>query len=496
MKNHMAKRQRFESKLLGMFSWVFTVLALFALCGAATETIDIGAGAGTALASLPFAGFLRGPLMDKEPEGGGGGAAAAEKDFQKQALAGIKSVGDRQDEIKDNLATLDKEGKKLSEDFSKHVKEFEGLPGQVRDIELDMKKIGLKVAREHRSSYTSALEMIRLNGELNEAVNAIVRGNAAAQQGAPAVKMNDGQKKAYDNYKRALGEDSSPGSTYINDDLYTAIYSLIAEYGVWRNFDVIAAGTKTTKLIVDQTDPVMGFVGEGVAPSEASYTGTSVSATVKKMLAWIGISNELLEDSEVDVTGHVLPKFARATALRMDFIGLAADGTDDATNGAYTGIFEGGTAAVAAGGNTTTATLDFDDVLNTMLAANAAVLDRPNCWFIHPQMLIRLLKIKDGNGRPIFLPSIDAPSPGAIGSILGAPVKLAHAAPNEDAASKAIAAFGDPMAMAILLRKDLEFAASDQAKFTEDKTVFRARARAAAKLRQADGISVLTTAAS
>ena len=54
-------------------------------------------------------------------------------------------------------------------------------------------------------------------------------------------------------------------------------------------------------------------------------------------------------------------------------------------------------------------------------------------------------------------------------------------APSAEANSAKIASFGDSKGMAICLRKDLEIATSQEAKFLEDKTVFRARARAASK---------------
>lgn len=438
--------------------------------------------------------FRRGPLRDSNPDPGGGGMSAAE--FQNKTLQAIKEVKSQQDTIASNLATLDKEGKQLAEDFAKQAKEFEGLPGQVRGFELQIKKMEAKIANERRVAFGSAIDMIRLNEEINLKFNAIIRGTLASD-GRKKIAMNDGQKAAWEAHKKAVTEGASPGSTYINDDLNTAIYSLIAEYGIWGLFDVIPASTKTTKLLVDSTDPVMGFVDEGTDPGEGSYTGTSVSATVKKMMAWLSVSNELLEDAEIDLTGHILRKFARATALRLDYMALSADGTNDAANGAFTGIFSGGTAAVAASGNVSVATLDFEDFLTAMLAPAASVLSRPGTrWFTHPQMLVRALKIKDLNGRPIFLPAIDAPSPGALGSICGYPVTLAHAAPNTDGVSKKIMTFGDPEGEAILLRKDLDVATSEHVKFTEDKTVFRGRARGAGKVKDATAFGVLTTAAS
>lgn len=452
-------------------------------------------GGGAVLGCLAVWGMSRrGYLRDSNPDDNGGGGALSQAQFQQRTLEAIKTVRDGQKTITDNIATLDREGKQLSEDFSKHCKEFEGLPSQVEGFQLSLQKLELKIANERRASFGSAIDMIRMNEEINQQFNAIVRGTLSCEQ--KRFRMNDGQKSAWDQYKKAMSEGTSPGSTYINDALYTAIYSLIAEHGVWSQFDVIPASTKTTKLLVDSTDMVMGVVDENTEPGEGAYTGQTISATVKKLLGWIGVSNELLEDSEIDLSGHVLMKFARATGFRLDYFCLSATGVVDATNGGFTGIFQGGTAAVAAATHTTAATLTYEDYLKTMLAVNATVLSRPGTrWWMHPQNLVRTLLVKDLNGRPMFLPAIDAPAPGALGSILGYPVTMAHAAPNTDAASAKVATFGDPQGNAVLLRKDLEVATSEQVKFLEDKTVFRARARAASKIKDATAFGVLTTAA-
>lgn len=435
---------------------------------------------------------------EEEFKGGGSGGGAAvlpEAEFQAKVLSGIKKVEENNAEIERNFAGLDKEAKELAEKLEKQTKTYEGLPNQVAEVMTTMRKIEAKVAAERRSNFGSALYTITQDKDLNDAVNGIFRSIGRKGGEREQVPISADQEKAAKAYRKTLTEGASPGSTYINDALHTTIYSLIAEFGIWRSFDVIMAGTKTTKLIVDSTDPTMLFVDEDTAPAEAAYTGANVTATIKKILGWLSVSNEMLEDSEVNVAAHLLPKFANATARRIDFAALAADATADGTNGGFTGIFQGGTAVVSAATHTTIATTTYDDVLATLLGVNAAALSRPCKWFIHPQILVRMLGIKDLNGRPIFLPSIDAPSFGAVGSILGYPVQLCHAAPTANVASSKIAVFGDPQCEAVLLRKDFEFAMSDQVKFLEDKVVFRGRARIATKIKQADGFAVLTNAA-
>ena len=437
------------------------------------------------------------PLFDTNDGNGntnGGGLSTSE--FQAKVLQGVDNVKKQFETIETKFTELDKKSKEQADEFAKQVKTFEGLPSQIIDLQRSISSIQLKVAQERRANFGSPVELISADDEMRNAVNGMIR--MAARANNLDVKMTDAQKKGAEDYKRALSDGASPGSTYINAQLLPAIYSTIAEYGIWRNFDVIPVSTSSAKLIVDSTDPTMYWTAENTAATEGAPTGANVTATINKLIGWIQVSRELLDDAEIDLVGHVLRKFANATAYGLDWACLQADGGADSTDGGFTGIFGGsGTAAVAASGNVSVATLDFEDFLAAMLAVDAAVLSRPTAkWIIHPQMLVRILSVKDLNGRPIFLPSTDAPALGAIGSILGYPVILAHGANATDGVSKKIAVFGDTMGQAVCLRNDFEFASSDQAKFTEDSVVFRARARGAAKTKKATAFGVLTTAAS
>jgi HK97 family phage major capsid protein len=451
----------------------------------------------TAMATLPFLG-LSGFLMDKEDDhGGGGGDPDAEKILRK-----IQETRDATETLSKNFGSLDKEAKELAEEQAKIAKNFDGLTADVKAFQNVIAKMEAKIRNERRSNGMSAIQRIQGDTELRNTVNNIARAAymmarhkslaGASEELLAAHKMMQGLSG------KTVTSGSEPGSTYINDALIPELYSLVAEYGIWSGFDVIRAGTKTTKLLVRGADPVMSVVDEGVAPDEATVAGTSVSSTVKKMLGWVGVANEMLEDAETDVSGILLEAFANATAYRLDWFCTQADGGADATDGGMTGIFGGGgTAAVAASGNVSIATHDFEDWIKPMTVVDAMVLTRGGArWWIHPTLLAKVLGVKDANGRSIFLPSTEAPSFGAFGSIFGFPIQLAHAAPSADTTSSKIAVFGDPRGQAVLLRKDMEFVSSDQAKFLEDETVFRCRARGATKIRKATAFGVLTNAAS
>ena len=436
------------------------------------------------------------PLFDINNEGattGGGGNPEAQ--FQQKVLAGVSAVKDQVNVIEGNFKTLDKDAKKLADDFAAHCKTFEGMPSQIGDLTRSIQAMQLKIAAERRASFGSAAERISADADQRNAVNGLIRLNA--RRFNPNVPITPEQEKAAQDYLRALTGASGSGAAYVTTELIPNIYSVVSEYGIWRNFDVIPLSQSAATMIVDSTDPTMYWTAANTAPTEGTYTSTPVAVPIGKLLGWIQVANELLADSAIDLTGHVLAKFANATAKALDWACTTADGTADATDGGYTGIFYGGTAAVAASGNVSVATLDFEDFLATMLVVDASVLSKPTAgWVLHPQMLVRMIGLKDSNGRPIFLPAGDAPSFGAFGSILGYPVVLSHTAPSTDCTSKKIAVFGDLKGLGVGLRSDFEFAASDQAKFTEDSTTFRARARGAAVVKKATSFGMLTTAAS
>ena len=156
---------------------------------------------------------------------------------------------------------------------------------------------------------------------------------------------------------------------------------------------------------------------------------------------------------------------------------------------------------MAANGNTTVEATQLEDWQNALLTVSPQVLKRRAVWWMHPQVLIRALAVRDKNGRPLFQTYTEAPTPGGIGNILGYPVKPVAVGPTTNTAGNPVAAFGDPDGQAVGLRQDIEFATSDDIKFAENMRAFRCLMRAGVKLKTvADSttlkpISVLTLAA-
>lgn len=413
---------------------------------------------------------------------GSGGSALAEKDFQAKVLGNQKALKVTTDEMVEKYENLDKDTKKAFEELTKLKNDN---TSSMEELTLSIKKLNLQMRNEYRMANGDPIQRIIGDPEKKELFNAIVR-NAAGFGMTPAMRTT-------------LGEDSTPGSTMIKDDLAADIYDTLASYGIWSSFDVRRVGTKTTKFPVKTARAAATFIltEGGDITEDTAKAGTSVDLTLEVIAALLPVSKQLLADSEFDVTADVLADFAEAIAFKLDWACTQADGGADATDGNNTGIFGGGaTACVAATGNVSVETLDFEDWTKALLTVDPVVLTRASRWWMHPQQLVRALSIKDLSGRPIFLTALEAPTASGMGSILGYGVVPTFAAPSANTTSTKIAVFGDPKGMVVGIQNGFEFESSDHAGFTTYERYFRGVARGGVKIRRALAFAALTTAAS
>lgn len=399
----------------------------------------------------------------------------------EELVGEVKSIKGSTDDLVKNFDNLDKRTKSDFEALRKSTIETNAtFEDRLRAIQ----KVQASLRNEQRMAFGDPVKKFAMNQDLARGlVRMIVDGCAI-------------DKKFV---KRDLDEGNTPGSTYIdNAAVEREIYDTLLSYGAFRTLDVQQFSAKTTEVRIKTARAAMAFVDEAAAiGADSTKAGSKLTVTAKKLAGLISVSSELLEDDNTGVEADVIADFMEALAYKLDWIAFTADGTADATDGGFTGMFSGGTAAAAASGNVSIATLDYEDFLRCLTTVDAAVLTRASTkWWTHPTLLAKFLGLKDLNGRPLFLSAIDAPSYGGIGSILGYGVVPTGAAPSADTTSSKIACFGDGNAQAIRIRRDFRFDRSEQWAFDTDEITFRATARAASKTKIATAIAVLTNAAS
>jgi HK97 family phage major capsid protein len=439
-------------------------------------------------------------FLDKETGGSFGSDAGSmtQPEFQRAAAKSLGSIEDQNATLVKNYEQLDTSTKKAFEELTALKN---NRADDLKGIEASFARIKLALAHERRQAFGDPVARIARDSEkrnLFVAMLAKTLGNEVLEACGPRIREMSKHLRVIDGMaRRDIDTTGTPGSVYIDtNEVERDVYDLLATYGAYRTVDFRMVGTKTTEIPLKTARTAMSFVDEAVAITpDVAKAGSRTTLTPKKLAGLISASTELLEDDVIGVVQDILNDFAESTAEELDWITFSADGTADATDGGFTGMFHGGTAVAAATGNTTTGQLELNDFINTVANAPVAVLNRMARWWIHPTMLVKLLKIVDGNGRPIFNTAIESPSAGSIGSILGYPVTTVANAPSTDSASGKVACFGDPFAMALRMRRDLRIDRSEHFAFNTDEITFRATLRAGAKIKAATGIQVLTLAA-
>ena len=417
-----------------------------------------------------------------------------ETTFEDKVLAGVeglntevKAIKTQEETILSDITRLDKETKKAFEELTK----IKNTSNDVAEITAKLKKVEIALRQEKRMAFGSPIQRIqndeRLRTSLNRTIRAVLN---------PDGMFNDQVKFL----TKALGEDDSSLGTAmkLDVDILKELFDVLAVYGVWNTLGVRRMGTKVTKLPIKTARPVAGFITTegGTLTDDTTIAGTSVNLQVEVLAVLLNVSLQLLEDAEFDVTADVLDDFAEAWSAAADYASFMGNGVANTVSASMTGVFNYGTASVAASTHTTVGALTLADVYGVFTTVAPIVLMRPARWWMHPQMLARVGTIKDSTGRPLFQTVFERPEFGAIGSIAGYPITLAFVAPNTDGAGVKVAAFGDPNAMAVGIRRDFVFEASDHYKWNALQRSFRGWGRFGVKGRSTTGFAILTTSGS
>jgi len=404
-------------------------------------------------------------------------------EFQEQVLEGVRSAESKSMKALSDVTRLDKATKATLEDITRLKKTANDQQANVEALTRKLVQFDSLMARERAAAFGKPGARVLGDEQLCAAFNALCRKALLA----PGERLPEFVAKA-------LGEDTSPGSTLIDDRLLTEIYHTLGEFGVWNTFAVRRMPTKQTKLPISTVRVLVNAIltEGGTIADDTGKAGTVLTLEVEVLAGLINVSMQLIEDSEFDMSQVLLEEFAEAYANRLDHFALNAAGGANGTDGGMTGAIQGGTAAPAAAGNTSTELTDFEDWLRCLTTVDPIVLKRMAKFWIHPQIVARALAVKDGNGRPIFLTAIEAPSLGAVGSILGYPVVMAFAAPSANAANAKIAVFGDPNGNVVGVRTDFRFEGSDHHRWNTLERSFRGWGRAGTKIRRSQSFAVLT----
>ena len=450
-------------------------------------------------------------LLDKDGADGNG--------FETKVLKGVETLTKNQEKqqtdiqkVMTDMDRADKEVKAALEDLTKVKNTCNDFAKTMQAMEKVQKQIALNA----RSSFRNPIQRALANEEFAFNINALARYMNAISKDGPGVKSLDkafakSVEEGIFNLKALTGVDTGLGQATVPTDTFNTIYDLLLEYGDYASLGVQRVGARTNVLPVATARPQFYWIGsqstlaEGSTITSGAFAGSQVLLMINTLAALMYVSRELLADSTVDLAPYTLKQMIMSSNWGLDTAAFIGTGNQDTTNAGYVGLFNAALANtnlayVAGAGRTTVPALKLDDFVNTTLTVSPEVLNRKPMWWAHSQNIARAALIRDNNGRPIFQTWLEVPNPGAIGSILGAPIHPTAVAPSTDGANTTPFVFGDPEGQAVAIRADLELATSDDIGFPQNLRAFRALVRAGVKMLTLPGsttlkpFAVLTTA--
>lgn len=204
------------------------------------------------------------------------------------------------------------------------------------------------------------------------------------------------------------------------------------------------------------------WTDEGAKKQGTQGVFAKVTQELKKLAAIVPLTEELIEDSAVDLTSLIAELFVEAVTIEEDAQFFGGTGTP------FTGILNDTNVPnlTLATGKNTFAEADADDFLSLQYKVKTSARSRGK-YYLHPTVVASIMKLKDTTGAYIYaMPAGDKPA-----TLWGKPVVECDALPGTDAgtqASKPFAFFGDLKQACVYGDKgDMKVKLLDQATVTD-----------------------------
>lgn len=226
--------------------------------------------------------------------------------------------------------------------------------------------------------------------------------------------------------------------------------------------------------------------------TESSPTFDELTLSALTYAAWMGVSEECLEDSISNLGSFLQTLFAEALVTTFE-TGLLTASTPTV------GLLKDPLANVArmSTGKITFEALQITDLKNLVSALTTKAKRRGACFIMSPEVLDVVMSMRDAEGLPIFR---DSPTNGAPARTLGYEYIVSDSMPglSDSAANTAFIAFGRPDCLLFGDRVQLELRFYDSTIYNVQNAqcFFRARCRMGLDVGIPTAFSILKTATS
>jgi len=251
--------------------------------------------------------------------------------------------------------------------------------------------------------------------------------NDRFRKGINAVLSGDVESlKTLMNKEMTTDDTATPYAGYtIDTELDVEIRYLQTLYGVARrNFELLTLSKEHYKANELVTDITVAWVGEGSSMLSTQWVSGQNELELQKLYAIISFTNELLEDTELDLFRFASERVAEGLAYKEDLAFFCGDGT--ATYGSFTGLLNSSDVNSEIMTGSTFASLTADDLLDMIDATPTGALGNSKFYMNRTIMsIVRKLKSSVENDYIFQRPSENGPM-----TIWGYPVELVEVMPT------------------------------------------------------------------
>lgn len=299
-------------------------------------------------------------------------------------------------------------------------------------------------------------------------------------------------------YKSAMNT-SDDSALLPPEEFIAEVERLEEEVGVARQYATVKrTKAATLRMIIGDEDLEVYDTDEGGIKTSTKNGYTPIEIVWRKLAGILPITDELEEESAIDLWNDAVNRFARAFAIKEDKLVFTEPSNAGKKNHGILAV--AGTNEVIIEGDSIE-DLDYD-VISKMVYGVPTASEKNGRFWLNREILGVIQRIKDDEGRPIWQRAM---ADGTPSTILGKPYTLVDILPNlaSDAPGKKMFAFGDLKYVTLGIRTDMQIKIFDSGTvgdpdddeeelnlLTQDMKAMRAVKRMNAKVRFPKAFSV------
>ncbi len=313
-------------------------------------------------------------------------------------------------------------------------------------------------------------QKVTATAEYKDAFFRAVRGGMAA--------ATSEDRKLFSNVL-SEGSGASGGFLVMPEELESSVRALLAKQVVMRRLATTLTLTADRKITLASSYGAAAWIGENGAYPKVDDSYGTVTIGNHKLGKIVLVSEELLNDSEFDISGLIATSFGRSFSEGEEAAYISGTGT-----GQPTGVLVSGTSAVTAASATDIAT---DELLDLYYALKVGYRTSAT-WLMSDQAEKIIRKKKDTTNQYIWQPGLTGDAPNTL---LGRPIAKSDFMPAPTAGNKAIA-FGDFSQYTIKDTVGMQMQVLDQLYAENGQVGYKGNERTDGKLIIPEAVQILT----